>query len=361
MKNFLSSQGSKWAISTVITLALSQTGCVTMKNALSGLSGDAKKKDARIESGEMVVVQQAGARKPLISKFDREQWVSIRRNTNKSHIKAYAALAAGEWEVAIKEAHAYLKTTPKDKVALTILASSLIMQKNYTLAGHYAKTIERHHGITADSQNILGITTLFQSGNQIKDLLRAQKYFASSFEKSESEIAAGLNLGQLQLELGHSEAAVDTFKEVKDRCNQCKPAVMGAGIALSRVGKYDAAQSEFDIILDRNSGDREGLYRMALLYKNGFQDDDAAMDTLQELISESRQDDALQRRARSVVSRIRDKELNKSLVASKPKAQTAPKIAAEPENEQSSIPEIENEIVTSDIFDATLDEVLDMD
>lgn len=359
MKRNMINQSKSLLIIAAATLGLSQVGCVSMRNAFTGLSSTQQQEDSLVKTGDLIVVQQAGARRPLISKLERDQWVSIRREATKSHVRAYAALAAGEWEVAIKEAHTYLRATPKDKVALTILSSALTMQKNYQLAGHYARSIEKYHGVSAASRNILGISTLMQSGNNITDLLRARSLFAESFELAPGEIAAALNLGQLQLELGHSDAAAETFAAAEARCGKCKPAVLGYGIALSRIGKYDRAAKQFDILLERNDQDRDALYRMALLQKNGFNENDLAINYLQDLIAASPSDDSLQRRARSLIDRLRDSKQKPLIVAQtdvEPNSQNSNPTVIDSQDEGDA-----HELVTSDIFDATLDEALDMD
>ncbi len=302
---------SKFILAFVASTLTFSSGCTTLQKVLpSSMTSSSSKnredtKASQVRSGEMFVVQQAGARRPLMSKLDRQQWINLRQTSKQTHVRAYAALAAGEWEVAIKEAREHLRQNPKDKTSMIILASALTMEKDYQLAGYYARRVENYHGSSPETRNILGIATLFQAGNHMPDILAAQQMFQEAMNGSSHEVAAGMNLGQLQLELGNANAASETFAQVKNRCHGCEPATMGLGIALSRTGQYDAARREFHTVIANKPNDPEALYRLALLEQNGYNNRKKAVTYLQQLMASNRSDDVMQRRASSLLRRLR--------------------------------------------------------
>lgn len=90
------------------------------------------------------IVQQTNGNE-VMTQIDRETWVQLRKAANSQEVKLYATLGAKEWEVAASDARAYLRDNPKNKTALTVLATSLAMQKNYALAAYYGSLLNRYY------------------------------------------------------------------------------------------------------------------------------------------------------------------------------------------------------------------------
>lgn len=295
-----------WFNSTIFTLSMFLvSGCITLGQKEAPKSPDTL---AAAAAGDNIV--QQGARKtPVVSKFGRDYWLDIRAGASSSIMRMHASLATGESVGAEDLARNYLQKHPGDVNGLTVLAASLVMQKKYHLANYYAKQLEKTNPGNAIALNIRGLAIMIGQTNRMKDFRQAESLFKAAFDENGEQVAPGLNLGHLQLELGNAKGAAATFGEVAKRCDHCDAALMGQGIAESRAGSKETAVAAFEEILDKNPNDSEALFHLALVHKNRYNNGEKAQELLHQLLSRSRRNDAatiaLKERADSILNTIR--------------------------------------------------------
>jgi len=285
----------------LITLTLSISGCATFGKKEAPKSPDTL---AQAAQGD-IIVQQPRSKDAVVSKFNRDYWLGIRNDATSSIMRMHASMATGEAKAAEDLARTYLQKNPKNIDALSVLAASLVLQKNYALAEYYAKQIEKQVPGHPVASNIRGLATMLKGSNRIKHFRKAKEYFANAFDGDGDQIAPGLNLGHLQLELGDAAGAFQTFAEVAKRCKKCEPAQMGAGIAASRIGNKEAAVAALKSVLDKNPNNPKALYHLALVYSNLYNDGAKAQELLSHLLYKVKTDDlALKERADAVYNQM---------------------------------------------------------
>ena len=253
----------------------------------------------------IAVVIQPGKEKAAYSRKPRKFWVDIRTNTKDEVKKMYAALASGESIAAGDLARERLKKYPGDQDGLVVLAGSLALDKKYDLAAYYSKMILKKDPGHPLAHNILGLQAMMRPKSRMADFNEAIGHYARAFE-NDNEVAGGLNLGNLYLELGNSGAAEQVFAEVSKRCENCIDGLMGYGIATSRNGRYQKAVAIFDQVLDQQSNHSGALYQMALVQQNGYRNQEKAIDYLETLLAESKTSDTyVKERAQSTLRKIK--------------------------------------------------------
>ncbi len=251
--------------------------CVTPKGGKEAATGASS-------AGEMVI-QQIGREGSLTSNRDRAGWISI-RNANKGTTQAlFATLVAGSPDVAEADARHYLKEHPGNTDALEVLALSLALQQKYDLSAYYAEVLAQKTSASALVWNLRGLAISFRGESVAADLRRSQQLFQSAIDASPTEIAAALNLGHLQLEIGNAQGAAATFDLASSRCKQCVPALLGRGIALSRSGHPQEGAAALQAILSQEADHPFALYHLALVYKNGYNDKVSAAKSLRRLLA----------------------------------------------------------------------------
>lgn len=222
----------------------------------------------------------------IMRKLDRDSWVEIRNSTKNEHVRLYAALGAAEWDVAISDARTYLQTRPQDEVALTVLAIGLAMKRNYSMAAYYANLLNQYHPGNPEVHNLLGLAMMNKPGATFEDFQMAKDYFEKAFDGSGNQIASGLNLAHLNLEMGNAEAARDIFQAVRPRCGDCNEAMMGYGIALSRLRDFAKAEEVFNEVLKRDAHSAYARFYLALVAKYGRNDNKDAITHLTALVED---------------------------------------------------------------------------
>lgn len=251
------------------------------------------------------VVQQTGRKEPTVSAHDRRFWLDMRQGRS-ALPQMSGALATGESTATVELARSYLAKRPGDTNALIMMASALAMSRNYELAAYYAALVEKALPGNAAALNIKGMATMLQPKARIADFQKAESLFLQAFNADQGQIAAGLNLGALQLELGNAAAAATTFGEVSKRCQQCSVAMMGYGIASSRNKKFDAAKGAFEAVLKKNPSHAGALYNLALVHKNGYNNRKQAEKYLEHLLADSRiKDPSARERAQTVLRSVK--------------------------------------------------------
>ena len=302
-----------------IALTGTTSGCATFFKRSTDNAGLSKAGSE--ESAGDVVVQQPQLKNPVISPYSRDYWLSVRDGAKPGVRQMYAILATGDWQGSLSHARAWLKKNPGDIDALTVMAASQALGKRYDLAGYYAKLIEKTNPGNADALNILGLTEMVGSGNRYADYKRAMEFFQRAHEASGTQIAAGLNLAHLQLELGNAQTARQTFQAVASRCGDCAPATLGYGVAASRSKDYAAAEDAFNRILRKNPNHSAAAFHLALLNKNGYNKKQKAEDILQKLIANTDiKDRQVKERAGAVLRQLKAEQDRTTAVASDGKA-----------------------------------------
>ena len=275
--------------SALLVMGSTLGGCVTSSANKDDLTGDSglMPKGA---GAHRAVVSQIGAKDPMLAPYPRAYWLD-QRQAKALMPRARGALATGEASEVVAMAKARLSRNPSDPAALTMLSAALTMSHNYELAAYYASLLEQVQPGNAFALNIKGLASMLSPQATMADYRIAQDYFQKSMDADGSQVAAGLNLGSLQLELGNAAGAAAVFKTVADRCGECSAGMIGYGRALARSGDFSKAAGVFKEILAKHPHSSPALYNLALVYKNGFQDKAKAQSYLFAVIHNSRSKD----------------------------------------------------------------------
>ena len=225
--------------------------------------------------------------KDILTELTRDHWLQVRKSSKSQHQKLYSSLGTREWNVAISDARAYLAKNPRDIVALQVLSLALSMKQNFSLAAYYIRLLEKYHPGQVETLNIQGLAILNQPGATFADFRKAMNKFEEAFENSPREIASGLNLGHLHLEMGNAAAAQDVFKIVQDRCDNCTAALLGFGVASSRVRDFDEARDAFERIIDKEPNHLRAKYYIAVVENYGFSRKKKAVSLLAEVLEDT--------------------------------------------------------------------------
>lgn len=273
-----------------------------LTQACASLSGN--RSTGKQSDKSFTVVQQTNGNE-VMTQIDRETWVQLRKAANSQEVKLYATLGAKEWEVAASDARAYLSANPKNKTALTVLATSLAMQKNYALAAYYGSLLNRYYPGFSEAKNLMGLATLNRPNASYSDYTKAANYFAQAFDGSDTQIASGLNLGHLYLQLGNAQSAVDVFGAVRQRCNDCTESLVGFAVASSRTRDFKAAKDAFSKVLEKDTNHPGALYYLALIENYGQKRPDRAITLLSKIIKDTSQRDMdTKRKANALLRRL---------------------------------------------------------
>jgi tetratricopeptide (TPR) repeat protein len=270
------------------------SGCVT------GEKKAVKEKDIFETSVEKVVVQRIDSKETVVSPFGKNHWMDARVGKATSIKRIHALLATGESLAAEKESRKFLAAHPGNAEGLTALASALAQSGQYDIAAYYAKLVAAKFPENPHSLNIQGLSILI-GATRIEEFRRAESLFQRAFDGSDSEVAAGLNLGDLYLELGNSDSALKIFNTVRSRCHDCNPAVMGFGVASRRLGHYSEALDAFKMVVSNNKSDVEAMYHIALIYRYGLKDRKKAEETLRALMAANSDKSSVKERAQTVL------------------------------------------------------------
>lgn len=251
-----------------------------------------------VQNDRGMVLYRLGAKYPTFNTKTRSSWVQVRKTNKGAYEKLEAAAALGDWEKTVIEARMYLRDNPKNQGALKLLATGLLMRRSFEMALYYAKVYEQFYPGDADIYNIMGLCYLYLKTEQFHNFKTAIYWLNSAVEKSDSQVAAGLNLGYLYLETGNFYKATDVFSTASQRCGDCPRAKLGYGVSLLRTSRYKEAKRVFEEILADNPYNGTALFKLALVEKNGFNNPAKARQHLNYLITSQRiKNAALKRRA----------------------------------------------------------------
>jgi tetratricopeptide (TPR) repeat protein len=274
---------------TLIAANLMLFACATTpdnnKKESSGLSPVRKREFAR-STGESIVVQ-AGAKEPLLSKSGAKYWINQSDSTEASSGKVSGMIASGEWQGAITEARKLLELQPGDPGILLALGAAYAVGRNYEMAAYYAGQVLKIEPSNGDAMNLIGLRTMLASANRRSDYDDALTWFRRSIESDGNQYAAGLNMGYLLLDLGDATAALQSFNQVSSRCRKCFDAQYGYGVAAARTGAWGNAKKTFEDLINSEPDRAEAIYQLALVYKNGLNNDKKAIDLLQAIVNDA--------------------------------------------------------------------------
>lgn len=266
--------------------------------------GSSKASGPKLDFEDQPIVLQTSG-KTLMRQISRDRWIAIRNSTKSEQVKLYANLGAAEWDVAITDARNYLQNHPQDEVGLTVLALALTMKQNYSLAGYYAKLLDKYHPGNPEVKNILGLAEMSKPGATFQDYKDAIRFFEGAFNTSQTQIASGMNLAQLHLEMGNLEASRDVFQAVYQRCGKCAEAGLGYGITLARLQSFAKAEDAFNDVLSEDKHNPFARYYLALIAKYGKNDNQEAMVQLQKMLDDTEAKNMeMQRKANFLLRRI---------------------------------------------------------
>lgn len=286
-----------------------------MLSVATGCSTTSKSKKKKLKTSDVyqksaVVESIAGG--TVVKQLSRSKWIQVREETQDEYLKIYGALGAKEWNIAINESKKLLRKKPKNRIALTNLATAYAMKKNYDKAAYYGKLLEKYHGAHADTLNLLGLSTLNSPHKSFGDYYKAANYFRRAFDSNSKQVASGLNLGFLYLDLSKNQKAIDAFTEVAERCGDCTQALVGKGIALSRAGKLAPAERTFKTVLRSNKSDVKALYYLALISHFGDKDNKKASKLLVKVLRDPTKDNyEIKRRANFLLRKIQAQAYSK--------------------------------------------------
>lgn len=230
------------------------------------------------------VLYKLGDKAPLNSKIEDDKWLMIASSENPTVDTIYANIAVGEVDSAITLARNYIIESPNDLDAFVALSRALLANKQNDLAAYYANYVLEKDPKRHDILNIIGLTESLNA-KSISEYKKAKLQFAKSFKVGKS-IAAGLNLGHLELETGALNAALFTFNEVKKACDDCSSAQLGMGITLRRLGKIDESISSLKRVSANGNSKHVANYHLALSLKKAGEMSDAR-EILNEIMDEA--------------------------------------------------------------------------
>lgn len=244
---------------------------------------------------------------------ERKPWLALRKSQKDLKTIYAATMLAGEFDAAEVEVRSYLEKNPKDQEALKALVFCLIMNKKVNQAYFYIEQIEGWFGPQSDLSNAKGIYFISRASRRDSFLERAVEMFDLAYRSSTDEVAGGLNLGFLKLELGDSAGAKNLFEEVKGRCENCIPAVLGLGIAQFRLKEFESARENFSSLVSRDPNHGQALYRLALISNNVDKNPEQAKKYIDQIRLSSTVDEVIKKRAEGLLLLLQEEDRNKEI------------------------------------------------
>lgn len=197
-------------------------------------------------------------------------------NQNESYQVKYASLAdegnplfqavkSEQWHSCLKQAKQLLLRQPNDENGLSITALAHYSLGHVQKARYFTNKTLRLYPSNSLALNLTGIQRVDQA-QMVHDYLEAANYFKKALKLSKVEIAAGLNLGYLYLELSNPKLAKEAFDEAATRCHNCTSALTGLGMAYNRLKMLEEAKEAFEEVLLSDRSNLIALYQLALIH-----------------------------------------------------------------------------------------------
>ena len=263
------------------------------------LTGPADDPSQAVSYSGPMAIKQIGQSRIAYSREGHQYWYQLRQN-NDPLKKIAGSLASGHLGHAIHGAKNYLEKNPQDVQALIYLSTALALDQKYALATYYAKAGLRLRPGDPMLLNTAGLSMYLSQTGASQDRKQAIEYLKASFRNDTSQIASGLNLGGIYLELGQPSEAQVFYKAAANRCDQCTVALLGSGTAYLKNKNYRDAKAAFEKIITREPFHGPALYNLAVVYRNGMQNRKQAEKYLFTLLNRtSKSDYALRARAQA--------------------------------------------------------------
>jgi tetratricopeptide (TPR) repeat protein len=258
-----------------------------------------------------MVVKQIGEPGITYSRQKPEYWFGLKGSSNA--LKQIAGLLAqGQGHQAVQASRAYLVKNPNDVQGILLLATALAMERKYSLAAYYAQTGLRLRPGDSMLLNIMGLATYLDQSRTPSEMQQAINLLKRSFESDSKQIASGLNLGGIYLEIGKTAEAQVYYQAVAKRCSDCSSSLVGSGTAHLRSKNYQEAKVAFEKIIAKEPSHGVALYNLAIVYKNGFKNHKQAEKYLFTLLNRTGKADlALRSRAQAFLRTMKG-EMNQS-------------------------------------------------
>ena len=231
---------------------------------------------------------------------DKQLWLSEFDSKDGSLARIIQTIEKREWKQSIQLARAYLKKQPFNKGCFLVLATSYAGLGKYEKASYYAKLVLKKFPTNVAAINILGLS-IYAKAELLEDYRKAQRIFQLAFERSAKEVAAGLNLGYLLLEMGDTQTAQKIFIQTASRCGACEEASLGYAISLRRQGKHNLAKETLEKIVANNPDFMTAWYQLALHYRNVEKNFEKSSQLIKKILDQSdMQDIELVEKARMI-------------------------------------------------------------
>lgn len=255
---------------------LALAGCATF----GGKGGD--ERAAAVDP--RAVVQSAGLKTPVVSRWGQAFWVDLAKSDKPALAQASGHLAAGNPKRAARAATAYLEKHPRDVGMTAILSAALALSGEFDRAALYADLVLERDERNADARNVKALGIMMSPKARLADFGAAEALLKDALRLQPRHVAARLNLGYLYLAMGSSPQAQAAFSEAAARCNDCRPALIGLGVAAARLGQLTVAGAAFERVLSANPKDAEAAYHLAVVYVEGRKDQAKAREVLAEVV-----------------------------------------------------------------------------
>jgi tetratricopeptide (TPR) repeat protein len=236
-------------------------------------------------SNEIVMIA-TGEKSPLLPDSGNTNWLQMSESSSSSKNRLYGLLATGQWEAAIEEARRGLELQPGDGNLILALGTAFGIGRNYEMAGYYGDLSLKLRPDNGDAMNLIGLRIMMGAGNRRGDFEDAITWFRKASDNDSAHIAALLNMGYLQLELGDAQSASESFVLASSRCGRCSPSQFAVGLASARSADWAKARTAFEGILSQDKSRADAQYQLALVHKNGLKDPGRAINLLQEIVSD---------------------------------------------------------------------------
>jgi len=217
------------------------------------------------------------------------------------------ALAEERWDLVLKQAVRHLKDHPGNEDAFLFMAIAFAAKGQSDRARFYAELVLKGQPKQALALNLLGVLQR-QRAQLMEDYREAVAYFNLAHQVSPESLAPLLNLGSVNLEVGNFEAASSNFTQAKKICNSCLAATLGAAAAAQALGRFQEAEADFSLVLNRNAKHPLANYLLAVqtFYVNG--DAKKSQKFLENVLEADGADADLRSQARELMARIEAKQ-----------------------------------------------------
>lgn len=274
-----------------------------------------------LSAGLLTACQSGDKRDPTMDGFlikdrqttammkDQKVWFSEIKTKDPTMASVLDSVARQDWDGSISQAKIVLRSQPFNSLCFLVLATAWAGKNEWEKARFFARKILQNRSDYVEAMNILGLYKLTDA-KTMADYRSAIAWFTKAFQGNSTEVASGLNLGYLYLDLGDHSKAEQVFSQAYKRCDRCSAGALGLGIALSRMGQYQDARKKFEQVVKQNPESMTGWYQLALLTRNHEKNFEKSTEYLKNILENPNiQDTELLEKARIVWYANRNSEV----------------------------------------------------